>query len=103
MMRSCVYDDCLEQRVPCGAEAAWGTVLEDLEDSTHIAASDRPSLWVVRGTHVGVGEFILMPHSVEHQPHADQKVHMLLFEPAGIVNTGSASDHSRMRTVLVRV
>jgi mannose-6-phosphate isomerase-like protein (cupin superfamily) len=36
------------------------------------------------------GEFIIVPHGVEHCPKADKEVHVLLFEPAGTVNTGNA-------------
>ncbi|BDP43156.1 mannose-6-phosphate isomerase [Deinococcus aetherius] len=40
---------------------------------------------------VGVGEFIIVPRGVEHQPVADtEEVWMLLFEPASTVNTGTA-------------
>jgi mannose-6-phosphate isomerase-like protein (cupin superfamily) len=36
------------------------------------------------------GEFIIVPHGVEHCPRAKQEVHVLLFEPAATVNTGDA-------------
>ena len=36
------------------------------------------------------GEFIIVPRGVEHRPVADEEVHVLLFEPAGTVNTGTA-------------
>ncbi len=36
------------------------------------------------------GEFIIVPHGVEHRPEAEKEVHVLLFEPASTVNTGSA-------------
>jgi mannose-6-phosphate isomerase-like protein (cupin superfamily) len=36
------------------------------------------------------GEFVIVPHGVEHCPKADEEVHVLLFEPAGTVNTGDA-------------
>lgn len=35
------------------------------------------------------GEFFIVPRGVEHQPVADDEVHVLLFEPAGTVNTGN--------------
>ena len=38
---------------------------------------------------VGPGEFIIVPRGVEHMPVADQEVHVLLFEPAGTLNTGN--------------
>jgi mannose-6-phosphate isomerase-like protein (cupin superfamily) len=34
------------------------------------------------------GEFFIVPRGVEHQPVADEEVLVLLFEPAGTVNTG---------------
>ncbi|MFC4638679.1 cupin domain-containing protein [Deinococcus hohokamensis] len=40
---------------------------------------------------VGVGELIVVPRGVEHQPVAEtDEVWMLLFEPATTVNTGTA-------------
>lgn len=35
------------------------------------------------------GQFCLVPQGVEHRPVADDEVEMLLFEPAGLVNTGN--------------
>lgn len=42
------------------------------------------------------GEFLIVPRGVEHRPVADEEVHVLLFEPAGTLNTGQV--HSE-RTV----
>jgi GrpB-like predicted nucleotidyltransferase (UPF0157 family)/mannose-6-phosphate isomerase-like protein (cupin superfamily) len=38
------------------------------------------------------GEFLIVPRGVEHRPVAEEEVHVLLFEPAGIVNTGDVRD-----------
>ena len=38
---------------------------------------------------IGEGEFFIVPHGVEHQPVADEEVSVLLFEPAGTLNTGN--------------
>lgn len=38
---------------------------------------------------VNEGEFIIVPRGVEHFPVAKEEVHVLLFEPASTVNTGS--------------
>ena len=35
------------------------------------------------------GEFFIVPRGIEHQPVADEEVHVLLFEPASTVNTGN--------------
>ena len=38
------------------------------------------------------GEFIIVPRGVEHRPVAQQEVQVLLFEPAGTVNTGNVTE-----------
>ena len=35
------------------------------------------------------GEFLIVPRGVEHRPAAAEEVHVLLFEPAGTLNTGN--------------
>jgi mannose-6-phosphate isomerase-like protein (cupin superfamily) len=40
--------------------------------------------------HVGEGEFLIVPRGVEHCPKATGEVSLMLFEPAGTVNTGTA-------------
>lgn len=44
-----------------------------------------------RGSQVWLeeGEFLIVPRSVEHRPVAEEEVHVLLFEPAGTLNTGN--------------
>jgi mannose-6-phosphate isomerase-like protein (cupin superfamily) len=53
-----------------------------------------------RGRDVAIrkGEFLVVPHGTEHRPVADDEVHVLLFEPASTVNTGTAGDE-RTRAV----
>src|ERR1700759_2213494 len=36
------------------------------------------------------GGFLIVPRGVEHRPVAEKEVHVLLFEPAATLNTGSA-------------
>ena len=36
------------------------------------------------------GEFIIVPRGIEHKPVAEEDVEILLFEPAGTLNTGDA-------------
>lgn len=38
---------------------------------------------------INEGEFLIVPRGVEHQPVAEEEVHLLLFEPAGTLNTGN--------------
>jgi len=37
------------------------------------------------------GELFVVPRGVEHQPFAEEEVHLLLIEPAGTPNTGDAA------------
>jgi mannose-6-phosphate isomerase-like protein (cupin superfamily) len=48
---------------------------------------------------VNVGEFLIVPRGVEHKPIAEtEEVWLLLFEPSGTLNTGTAGGE---RTVAV--
>lgn len=38
------------------------------------------------------GEFIVVPHGVEHMPYAREEVHLVLFEPATTLNTGDVQN-----------
>jgi mannose-6-phosphate isomerase-like protein (cupin superfamily) len=35
------------------------------------------------------GEFLIVPHGVEHRPVSEEEVQVLLFEPASTLNTGN--------------
>jgi mannose-6-phosphate isomerase-like protein (cupin superfamily) len=48
------------------------------------------------------GDTVVIPRGVEHKPVADEEVHVLLFEPATTLNTGSVED-SRTKRVLDRI
>jgi mannose-6-phosphate isomerase-like protein (cupin superfamily) len=42
-----------------------------------------------RSMELSEGEFVVVPRGMEHRPTADKEVHVLLFEPAGTLNTGN--------------
>lgn len=46
---------------------------------------------------VHAGEFIIMPHGVEHRPVAKEEVEILLFEPATTLNTGNVENELTVR------
>ena len=48
------------------------------------------------------GEFLIVPRGVEHRPVADEEVSVLLFEPAGTLNTGNITG-DRTRATLERL
>jgi mannose-6-phosphate isomerase-like protein (cupin superfamily) len=41
---------------------------------------------------INEGEFIIVPKGVEHRPHAKEEVQVMLFEPAGTLNTGNTEN-----------
>src|SRR5690242_21946460 len=43
------------------------------------------------------GEFLIVPRGALHRPVAEDEVHVLLFEPAGTLNTGDAQDGRTVR------
>ncbi len=42
-----------------------------------------------RSLDIAAGEFVIVPRGMEHRPFAAEEVHVLLFEPAGTLNTGN--------------
>jgi mannose-6-phosphate isomerase-like protein (cupin superfamily) len=38
------------------------------------------------------GEFVIVPHGVEHKPIADEEVHLMLIEPKTTLNTGNVQN-----------
>ncbi|HQR17112.1 MAG TPA: cupin domain-containing protein [Gemmatimonadales bacterium] len=45
-----------------------------------------------RAVTLGPGEFLVVPRGVEHRTVADAEASVLLFEPAGVRNTGNVVD-----------
>jgi len=41
---------------------------------------------------INEGEFIIVPKGVEHRPNAKEEVQVMLFEPAGTLNTGNTEN-----------
>jgi mannose-6-phosphate isomerase-like protein (cupin superfamily) len=56
-----------------------------------------------RTVELAAGEFLIVPRGVEHRPVADEEVSVLLFEPAGTLNTGSAPAGELTRAELERL
>jgi mannose-6-phosphate isomerase-like protein (cupin superfamily) len=53
----------------------------------------------LRDGHVDLreGEFFIVPRGVEHCPVADEEAHIMLFEPAGTLNTGNVENERTYR------
>ncbi len=45
-----------------------------------------------RAVELGPGDFIIVPHGVEHRTVADEEAAVLVFEPAATRNTGNVAD-----------
>ena len=84
-------NDCAVKAVKLRGEFIWHH--HDNEDELFL---------VVKGTlrmrfrdHEAIvreGEFIIVPHGVEHQPVADEEVHIILVEPKSTLNTGNITN-----------
>ena len=48
---------------------------------------------------LAAGDFIIIPKGTEHRPVADEEVHVMLFEPAGTLNTGDQVSDLTRRTL----
>jgi mannose-6-phosphate isomerase-like protein (cupin superfamily) len=43
------------------------------------------------------GEFLVVPHGVEHLPVAEEEVHIILLEPKTTLNTGNVTNERTVR------
>jgi mannose-6-phosphate isomerase-like protein (cupin superfamily) len=43
------------------------------------------------------GEFLIVPHGVEHKPVAEEEVHLILLEPRTTLNTGNLTNERTVR------
>jgi mannose-6-phosphate isomerase-like protein (cupin superfamily) len=50
---------------------------------------------------LGPGEMFVVPKGVEHKPHAEREVKMMLIEPRGVVNTGEVSERTAKNDVWI--
>src|SRR3990167_916611 len=45
-----------------------------------------------RDVEINEGEFVIIPHPIEHKPEAKEEVHIVLIEPKVTLNTGNVTD-----------
>jgi mannose-6-phosphate isomerase-like protein (cupin superfamily) len=65
----------------------------DVEDELFLVVRGRLRIdFADRSVELGPGEMLIVPHGVEHRTVADEEVGVLLFEPAGVRNTGNIED-----------
>lgn len=64
----------------------------DVEDELFLVIRGRLRIeFRDRAVELGPGEFLVVPRGVEHRPVAAEEVEVLLFEPAGVRNTGNVT------------
>jgi mannose-6-phosphate isomerase-like protein (cupin superfamily) len=77
--------------VKCRGEFVWHH--HETEDELFLVVRGRLRVdFVDRSVELGPGELLVVPHGVEHRTVADEEVEVLLFEPAGVRNTGNVED-----------
>ena len=65
----------------------------DHEDELFLVVRGRFRMELTDGAiELSPGEFLVVPRGVEHRPVADDETHVLLFEPAGTLNTGNVTN-----------
>lgn len=46
---------------------------------------------------INEGEFVIVPRGMEHCPNAEEEVHLMLFEPKSVVNTGEIENERTVK------
>lgn len=81
-------NDSLVKLVKFKGEFVWHH--HDHEDEMFLVVTGRMRMQLRDGdVVVGPGEFIIIPHGVEHKPVADEEAEVVLFEPNSTLNTGN--------------
>lgn len=72
-------------------EFVWHS--HDVEDELFLVVRGRLRIELRDGSvTLGPGELVVIPKGVEHRPVAEEEVHLVLVEPAGILHTGGVAD-----------
>lgn len=90
-------NDCYLKLVKFKGEFVWHH--HDVEDEMFMVIKGRFVMKLKdKDVQLEEGEFIIIPHGVEHMPVADEEVEVLLIEPKTTLNTGNVKNE---RTVEV--
>ena len=94
-------NDCDVKLVKLQGEFVWHH--HELEDELFLVLKGRLLMeFRDHSEWIEAGEFIVVPHGVEHRPVAPEEVHLMLFEPHGTLNTGNVVNE-RTKHVLDRI
>jgi mannose-6-phosphate isomerase-like protein (cupin superfamily) len=91
-------NDSLVKLVKFKGEFVWHH--HDHEDEMFLVVTGRMRMQLRdRDVVVGPGEFIIIPHGVEHKPVADEETEVVLFEPNSTLNTGNIRNERTVPTL----
>lgn len=91
-------NDSLVKLVKFQGEFVWHH--HDHEDELFLVLQGRMRMELRdKSVIVGPGEFIIIPHGVEHKPIAEIETHVLLFEPNTTLNTGNVRNERTVPTL----
>jgi mannose-6-phosphate isomerase-like protein (cupin superfamily) len=89
-------NDCAIKAVRVKGEFVWHH--HDIEDELFLVL--KGTLRMKFRDHEAIireGEFVIVPHGVEHLPIADEEVHLILVEPKSTLNTGNVTNERTIR------
>jgi mannose-6-phosphate isomerase-like protein (cupin superfamily) len=89
-------NDCHVKAVKIKGEFMWHH--HDVEDELFLVVKGTLRMrFRDRDVLVNEGEFLIVPHGVEHMPVADEEVHIILLEPKTTLNTGNIENERTVR------
>jgi mannose-6-phosphate isomerase-like protein (cupin superfamily) len=89
-------NDCHVKAVKIKGEFVWHH--HDTEDELFLVVKGTLRMRLRdREAVVREGEFLIVPHGVEHLPVADEEVHIILLEPKTTRNTGNVENERTVR------
>jgi len=85
-------NDMYVKLVKADGEFIWHT--HEWEDELfYVIKGHLRMLFRDREVDVAPGEFIVVPHGIEHKPTFTEETHLMLIEPKATVNTGDAEEN----------
>jgi mannose-6-phosphate isomerase-like protein (cupin superfamily) len=83
------FNDLLVKTVKAKGEFVWHRH-DEIDEIFLVTKGELTIQLRDRDVVVGEDEFFVVPKGTEHRPSAREECELLLFEPAGVVNTGDA-------------
>ena len=91
-------NDCYLKLVKFKGEFVWHH--HDVEDEMFMVIKGRFVMKLKeKDIQLEEGEFIVIPHGVEHMPVADEEVEVLLIEPKTTLNTGNVKNERTLEVL----